>query len=169
MNFKLCSIIALALIVLFPNAYAHSAFNAQQEVIGNQRITISTNPEVPSLDKPTQIIIDVTDKDYNPLIDVRAGVKIFKNDALIHEFPSKILSDGHMDLEYTFPESGVYVIEVHSMNPFGNDVTAKFNIGVLQTFGYIFFSMVLVGAFFPAAIVGYVFFKRRKERKEKQR
>ncbi|MEM2759449.1 MAG: hypothetical protein QXU32_06990 [Nitrososphaerales archaeon] len=157
-------IFTLILVALLPETEAHQAFNAQEEVRGGYRISLSTDPEIPGPNNPTLLRIDVTDPNYNMLVDVRVGLKIFKNELLVHEVNPRIDADGHMDIQYSFPESGMYIVEVDVFDPYGKEIAAKFNVGVIQTFGYIFYSMVLVGAFFPAAVLGIIFLKRRKAR-----
>lgn len=154
----------------FPDAYAHPLFNSDEENVGRYKIMISTSPEIPGPNEPTRILVAMTDRDGNDIIDVVAGLKIFNSkEVLIHEVEPRVYTDGHIDYEYTFPDHGMYVVEISLFDPYtGNDVTAKFNIGILQTFGYIFFSMIIVGAFFPATLVGAILLMRRRKAKQSQ-
>lgn len=163
-NFCISLLIVLALPV--HGVYAHQAFNAQEEVRGGYRISMSTDPEIPGPNTPTLLRIDVTDPDYNMLFDVRAGVKIFKNEVLIHEVIPRIDTDGHFDIEYSFPDSGVYTVEVDVLDPYGKEIAAKFNLGIIQTFGYIFYSLIIFAVIFPATLLGIIYYNKKRRTKQ---
>jgi hypothetical protein len=166
---KLSSILALAvLIIIVPEVEGHQLFNSEEEKIGGYRIAVATDPEIPGPGNPSRLMVQITDYDNNDLIDVRAGLKIFKDDILIHELTPRIHSIGHIDLPYTFPASGLYIVEVGITTPAGKEILSKFNVGIIQTFGYIFFAMILVGAFTPAVIVGGIYYYKRKNAKQVQ-
>ena len=150
---------------LIPEVDAHQLFNSEEEKIGGYRIQVATNPEIPGPGNPSHLLVAITDYDGKDLVDIKAGLKIFKNDVLIHEVVPKIYTTGHIDLEYTFPESGLYIVEVGIIDPFGKEISSKFNVGIIQTFGYIFYAMVILGSFLSVSlIVGIYFFKRKKAR-----
>jgi len=166
-TYKLCSISALLIaMTLIPQVEAHQLFNSDEEKIGGYRIQVATDPEIPGPGNPSRLMVVITDYDGNDLIDVQAGVKIFKNEVLIHEVTPRIYSSSHFDVAYTFPESGMYIAQVDVINPFGKVLSSKFNIGIIQTFGYIFYSMVLIGAFFPPTLIGIIYFMKRRKAKQ---
>ena len=162
--FPIFALIILAALV--PEVQGHQMFNSEEEKIGGYRIQVATDPEIPGPGNPSHLLVAITDYDGNDLVDIRAGLKIFKNDVLIHEVLPKIYSTGHIDLEYTFPESGLYIVEVSVIDPFGKEITSKFNVGIIQTFGYIFFAMIVVGATFPPTVIGIIYFMKRKKAKQ---
>ena len=161
---KVSSIFALLmLITLVPEVEAHQLFNSEEEKIGGYKIQVVTDPEIPGPGSPSNLLVAITDYDGKDFVDVKAGVKIFKDDILIHEVVPKIYTTGHIDLKYTFPESGLYIVEVAVINPLGKEIVSKFNIGIIQAFGYIFYAMVILGSFLSLSlIVGIYFMKRRK-------
>jgi hypothetical protein len=164
---KLCFVLALLVPFILPSeVWAHQAFNSQEETIGNYRIALSTDPEIPMPGKPTKLRIDVTDPDYNTLVDVRAGVRVFKNDVLVHEVQPHMYSIGDFEIEYTFPDPGMYMVEVYVLNPPDDEVSAEFNVGILQAFGYIFYSVVIFALAFPLTILGIIFFVKRRKAKQ---
>ena len=166
-TYKLCSISALLIaMTLIPQVEAHQLFNSDEEKIGGYRIQVATDPEIPGPGNPSRLMVVITDYDGNDLIDVQAGVKIFKNEVLIHEVTPRIYSSSHFDVAYTFPESGMYIAQVDVINPFGKVLSSKFNIGIIQTFGYIFFAMVAIGVSFPPTIIGIVLFMKRRKAKQ---
>jgi hypothetical protein len=149
--------------LLIQDAEAHQLFNSEEEKIAGYKIAVSTDPEIPGPGNPSRLLVAITDYDGNDMVDVRAGLKIFKDDIMIHEVIPAIYSTGHIDLKYTFPESGLYIVEVDIIDPIGKEISSKFNIGIIQTFGYIFYSMVILGSFLSISlIVGIYFMKRRK-------
>jgi len=153
---------------LLPEVEAHQLFNSEEEKIGGYRIQVATNPEIPGPGSPSRLLVAITDYDGNDLVDVKAGLKIFKNDVLIHEVVPRIYTTGHIDLEYTFPESGLYIAEVDIIDPLGKVISSKFNIGIIQTFGYIFYSMVILGTFLSLSLIGGIYFMKRRKAKQVQ-
>ena len=151
---------------LLPEVEAHQLFNSEEEKIGGYRIQVATNPEIPGPGSPSRLLVAITDYDGNDLVDVKAGLKIFKNDVLIHEVVPRIYATGHIDLEYTFPESGLYIAEVDIIDPLGKVISSKFNIGIIQTFGYIFYSMVILGTFLSLSLIGGIYFMKRRKAKQ---
>lgn len=164
---RVSSIFALFILIsLVPEVEGHQLFNSEEQKIAGYRIQVATDPEIPGPGSPSRLMVVITDSDGSDLVDVRAGVKVFKNDLLIHEFVPMIYTTGHIDLEYTFPESGVYIVEVGIIDLLGKQIYSKFNIGIVQTFGYIFFAMIVIGAMMPPTIIGIIYvMKRKKARK----
>ncbi len=164
---KIYSMFALLImIVLIPEVQGHQMFNSEEEKIGGYKIAVATDPEIPGPGNPSHLLVVITDYDGNDIIDVKAWIKILKDDILIHEVVPKIYSTGHIDIGYTFPESGLYIIEVGIITPEGREIMSKFNVGILQTFGYIFLAMILVGAFMPPTIIGTILIMRRRKSKQ---
>jgi hypothetical protein len=159
----------LTIIALVPEVQGHQLFNSEEQKIGGYKIAVATDPEIPGPGNPSRLMVAITDYDGYDMIDVRAGVKIFKNDILIHDVAPRIYSTGHFDMTYTFPESGLYIVQVGVVTPEGREISSKFNIGIIQTFGYIFFSMVLVGAFMPPTIIGIIYVMKRRKAKQTQK
>ena len=156
----------LIMIALIPEVQGHQMFNSEEEKIGGYKIAVATDPEIPGPGNPSHLLVVITDYDSNDMIDVKAWIKILKDDILIHEVVPKIYSTGHIDIGYTFPESGLYIIEVGIITPQGKEIMSKFNVGIIQTFGYIFLAMILVGAFMPPTIIGAILITRRRKSKQ---
>ena len=96
---------------------------------------IGTEPEIPAVGKQIKILFRASDRDYNDLIDVKIGMRIYKDDALLEELQPRILSDGHFNKEYTFTDAGIHIVEVDLYTWEGNVITEKFNISTLNPFG----------------------------------
>lgn len=164
---KLCYIFALLIIMaLIPTVEAHQLFNSEEQKIGGYKIKITTDPEIPGPGNPSRILLAITDYDSNDLIDVMVGLKLFKNDVLIHQVTPRVYNTGHIEVPFTFPESGIYIAEVEIPDGSGNVISSKFNLSIIQTFGYIFYSMIIIGACFPPTLLGVIFFMKRRKAKQ---
>ena len=51
------------------DANAHSLFNSSEETLGDFRVQIATQPEFPQIGEKSQLLIRVTDTDYNEVDD----------------------------------------------------------------------------------------------------
>lgn len=143
-------------------AYAHQLFNSGEYRIAGYLIQIATQPEMPAVDTVAKILVRVADNNGNDMRDVNIGLKLYKNDVLYYTYPITLLKDGHFEMNYMFRESGVYVVEVSVYEHDGSVVTAKFNLGIVREFAYIFISMIILGVTMPACIViGIVWYRRR--------
>ncbi len=166
-TYKLCYIFALLIIIaLIPGVEAHQLFNSEEQKIGGYKIKITTDPEIPGPGKPSRILLAITDYDGNDLIDAKAGLKLFKNDVQIHEVTPRVYNTGHIEVPFTFPKSGIYVAEVEIPDGSGNAISSKFNLSIIQAFGYIFYSMIVIGACFPPTLLGVILFMKRRKAKQ---
>lgn len=155
----------LSLLILNPttSSNGHQLFNSEERRIGGYIMQIGTDPEIPAVGKQIKILFRASDRDYNNLIDVKIGMRIYKDDALLEELQPRILSDGHFDKEYTFTNAGIHIVEVDLYTWDGNVITEKFNISTLNPFGYIFYSMVLIGVLFPASLFVFLLFHKKNK------
>ncbi|MCS6767248.1 MAG: hypothetical protein NZ888_03555 [Candidatus Nitrosocaldus sp.] len=164
---SLKALLPLLLLLPYTHASAHQLFNSGEYRIAGYLVQVATQPEIPAPGSIARILVRVADSDGNDLRDVTLGLSIFKNDTLVHAFSPMLARDGHLEINYIFEEPGVYVIVVDVYNSDGSIVTAKFNVGIVREFGYIFISMVVLGATMPAAVVaGIMIYKRRSKERE---
>ena len=60
----------LIFIILFSSVsavntvYTHSLFNSAEEFYGGYRVQVATTPEFPQIDEPSQLLVRVTDADF---------------------------------------------------------------------------------------------------------
>ena len=76
-------ILALFIFSGFPiisNAQAHSLFNSSEETLGDYRVQIATQPEFPQIGEKSEVLIRVTDTDYNEVDRFTMGMRIFLNE-----------------------------------------------------------------------------------------
>lgn len=155
------SLILLLTLSYYNEAYAHQLFNSGEYRIAGYLIQVATQPEIPSTDTVAKILVRVADSNGRDLTDITVWVRLMKNDTLVHDFSPLFTRDGHLELNYIFHEPGVYVIEVN-LPTLDKDISAKFNIGIVREFSYIFISMIVLGAIMPAVLVaGIMIYKRR--------
>ncbi len=142
--------------------YAHQLFNSGGYRIAGYLIQIATQPEMPAIDTVAKILVRVADDDGNDMRDINVGLKLYKNDVLYYTHPITLLKDGHLEINYIFREPGVYIAEISIYEHDGNVITAKFNLGIVREFAYIFISMIILGVTMPACLViGIVWYRRR--------
>ena len=66
------STIIIMLLLVFPaigllEAQAHPLFNSSEEWIGDHRVQISTQPEIPAVGEKIQVLLRVVDVDFQEL------------------------------------------------------------------------------------------------------
>ena len=84
-------ILALFIFSGFPiisNAQAHSLFNSSEETLGDYRVQIATQPEFPQIGEKSEVLIRVTDTDYNEVDRFTMGMRIFLNEEQIGLVPT---------------------------------------------------------------------------------
>ena len=53
---------------IISDAQAHSLFNSSEETLGEYRVQIATLPEFPQIGEKSEILIRVTDDDFNEVV-----------------------------------------------------------------------------------------------------
>ncbi len=155
-------IVSSYILLIDTDAYAHQLFNSGEYRIAGYLIQVATQPEMPAIDSTATILVRVADSDGNDIKDVNVGLRLYKNDQLYYSHPITLLKDGHLEINYVFREPGVYVTEVSVYEHDGDVITAKFNLGIVKEFAYIFISMVILGVAMPAAIgIGIVMYRKK--------
>ena len=144
------------------NAYGHSLFNSAEETLGDYRMQIATQPEFPQIDEKSQVLIRVTDLDYNEVNDFTMGMRIFFNEEQIQAIRPHSIDGAHWATDFIFKDSGNHIFRVDLYDPMdhGNPLTFTFNISTQSPFGYIFISAIAAGGLIFAGIMGIVFIPR---------
>jgi hypothetical protein len=162
------------------SASAHSAFNSNDETIGNYEVQVATIPEIPAANEPFKLEFRVLNyvqstnylnsfNTQNSEVDhFRMGVRIFYNDKLIDTIPPQSHDGGQWDTTYTFHEPGNHVFEVdlYDVGKNGETYTYDFNVSAVNIFGPIFVYIISaggLGAF--VLIIWAVITKRRMKAK----
>ena len=158
---SLFSILSLLVISIIPLSFGHQLFNSEGRRVAGYIMQIATEPEIPTVEKPTHILFRVTDRNYVEVTDVSIGMRIFKDNILLKEWHPRISSNGHLKTDYMFIDPGIYIVEIDLYTSQDTVITESFNISTLNPFGYMFYSLVLIGVIFPASLFGFLLLYRR--------
>ncbi|WOV93386.1 MAG: hypothetical protein R1F52_01790 [Candidatus Nitrosoabyssus spongiisocia] len=154
-------IIVVALIQI-PNVDAHSLFNSAEQSIGNNRVQIGTLPEFPNIGETSQIVIRITDKDYEEVEKFIIGIRIFYNNQQIDTIGPYSIDGAHVEFDYIFEISGNHIFEVdlHDAGNNGEIITYSFNLSTQSPFGYIFFAAIITGSLMLLAVLLYIYLSK---------
>ncbi len=155
---------AFSVLLLFPiinQASGHALFNSAESTIGNNRVQIATNPEIPAAGQKAKILMHVTDLDLNDVKQFVVGVRIFYDDKQVDGIPPQSVDGGYWDFDYTFDEPGNHIFRVDLYDENGKAITHTFNMSTQSPFGYIFFYVIMSGAVGAAIIFGYIYLPKR--------
>ena len=94
------------------DANAHSLFNSSEETLGEYRIQIATQPEFPQIGEKSQVLIRVTDLDYNEVDDFTMGIRIFFNEEQIQAIRPNSVDGAHWSTDFIFRDSGNHIFRV---------------------------------------------------------
>ena len=144
------------------DAKAHSLFNSSEETLGDYRIQIATPPEFPQIGEKSQVLIRVTDLDYNEVDDFTMGIRIFFNEEQIQAIRPNSVDGAHWSTDFIFRDSGNHIFRVDLYDPmdYGNPLTYTFNISTQSPFGYIFIGAIATGGLIFTCIMGIIFIPR---------
>jgi len=150
------------LLITFPgviDAFAHSMFNSAEQFYGGYRVQVATAPEFPQIGEPSQILIRVTDSDFNEVDRFTAGIRFFYNNQQVDAIRPQSHQGGHWDYEYVWRNEGNHIVKVDLYDMGGNPgiLTYTFNMGTQSPFGYIFIIAITIGALTFAGVVGYIY------------
>ena len=162
MVFGLVFFVFLA-IPIISDAHAHSLFNSAEEFIGGNRVQIATLPEFPQIGEKSQILIKVTDEDFEEVDRFTMGLRVTYHDVLIQEIRPQSVEGSHWEMDYVFEESGNHIVyvDLYDMKGQGEVLTYTFNISTQSPFGYIFFIAITIGATMFAIMIGYIYFPKK--------
>ena len=93
---------------MFLDANAHSLFNSSEETLGNFRVQIATQPEFPQIGEKSQVLIRVTDLDYNEVDDFTMGIRIFFNEEQIQAIRPNSVDGAHWSTDFIFRDAKLF-------------------------------------------------------------
>ena len=152
----------LAIPVIF-DAHAHSLFNSAEEFIGGYRVQIATLPEFPQIDETSQILLRVTDADFEEVDRFTMGMRFTYQGEQIQAITPQAIEGSHWEMDYVFSYSGNHIlyVDLYDMKGEGEILTYTFNIGTQSPFGYVFIIAITIGAIMFAVVVGYIYLPKR--------
>jgi hypothetical protein len=161
----LFAFLAILIIPLSQNANGHALFNSAEETIGDTRIQIATDPEIPEPNKKSKILLRVTDLDLNEVPRFTVGMRIFYDDVQVDGITPQSIEGGHWEFDYVFQRSGNHIFRVDLYDSEGNIRTYTFNMGTQNPFGYIFIYVIASGALGAAVLCAYIYLPKRLKKK----
>ncbi len=159
--------LALLIISVFyvQSAEGHALFNSAESTIGDNRVQIATDPEIPQLNDKAKILLRVTDLDLNEVPRFTVGIRIFYNDIQVDGIPPQTIDGGHWSFDYVFERAGNHIFRVDLYDSEGKVITHTFNVSTQSPFGYIFIYVIVSGAIGLAIIIGYIYLPRFRKAK----
>ncbi|MDI1495987.1 MAG: putative membrane protein [Cenarchaeum symbiont of Oopsacas minuta] len=160
MNKKMFLGIAVLSIFFMPvQAEAHSLFNSAEEFIGGYRVQIATLPEFPQIDENSQILLRITDADFEEIDGFTLGLRIDHAGQQINTWEPTFYSGSHWESIYVFKTTGNHIVyvDLYDMREDGQVITYTFNISTQSPFGYIFIISITMGAIMLTIVVGIVY------------
>ena len=158
--------VIIPMINLIPEAEAHPLFNSGEEWIGDYRIQIATQPEIPAVGEEIQVLIRIVDADFEELDQFTMGIRIFYAGEQIDAVMPNMYQNGHMEMDYIFEMSGnhIFRVDLYDVANDGQPLTYTFNISSQNTFGFVFISAVTMGGMMTAIIFIYVYWSKRRSK-----
>jgi len=151
--------VALMVLISFPayQAYGHALFNSAESTIGDNRVQIATDPEIPGAGQKAKILMHVTDLELRDVEQFVVGIRIFYNDVQVDGIPPQTIESGYWTFDYTFERPGNHIFKVDLYGDDGKVITHTFNMGTQSPFGWIFIYVIASGAIGTAVIFGYIY------------
>ena len=160
---KLVLVIGMVLLLSAPvqAVWGHSLFNSAEEFFGGYRVQIATLPEFPQIGEDSQILLRVTDGDFEEVDRMTIGMRIFLNDDQIYAAAPTSVESAHFETVFVFDSPGNHIAKVDLYNVGERGIlTYTFNISTQSPFGYIFILSITIGASIFAIVMGYVYVPR---------
>ena len=154
---------------IISDAHAHSLFNSSEETLGDYRVQIATLPEFPQIGEKSQVLIRVTDTDYNEVERFTMGMRIFFNDEQIEAVRPQSIVGAHFTTDFVFYDSGnhIFRVDLYDATDDGGTLTFTFNLSTQSPFGYIFISAIAAGGIIFAGVIGIIFIPKMIKRRSK--
>ena len=154
---------------IISDAHAHSLFNSSEETLGDYRVQIATLPEFPQIGEKSQVLIRVTDTDYNEVERFTMGMRIFFNEEQIEAVRPQSIVGAHFTTDFVFYDSGnhIFRVDLYDATDDGGTLTFTFNLSTQSPFGYIFISAIAAGGIIFAGVIGIIFIPKMIKRRSK--
>ena len=154
---------------IISDAQAHSLFNSSEETLGDYRIQIATLPEFPQIGEKSEVLIRVTDNEFNEVDRFTIGIRIFSNEEQIDAVRPQSVNGAHFTTDFVFYNSGnhIFRVDLYDATDTGQTLTFTFNISTQSPFGYIFISAIAAGGIIFAGIMAIIFIPKIIKKKPK--
>ena len=154
---------------IISDVHAHSLFNSSEETLGDYRVQIATLPEFPQIGEKSEILIRVTDDDFNEVERFAMGMRIFFNEEQIEAVRPQSINGAHFATDFVFYDSGnhIFRVDLYDATDDGGTLTFTFNLSTQSPFGYIFISAIAAGGIIFAGVIGIIFIPKMIKRRSK--
>ena len=154
---------------IISDAQAHSLFNSSEETLGDYRIQIATLPEFPQIGEKSEVLIRVTDNEFNEVDRFTMGMRIFFNEEQVDAVRPQSIDGAHFTTDFVFHNSGnhIFRVDLYDATDDGGTLTFTFNISTQSPFGYIFISAIAAGGLIFAGVICIIFIPKIIKRKPK--
>ncbi|MFB5600206.1 MAG: hypothetical protein ACE5SW_08280 [Nitrososphaeraceae archaeon] len=154
--------------ILIQDSFSHGLFNSAGQRIGKFYVQIATDPEIPTTGKDAKILLRISTDEDVEVTDIPITITITKNGMEVDHLPQIVVTNGHHEFDYKFPEAGNYVFYIDLMDLYftGKTIKYTFNLSTHNPFGYIFYSLISFAVATPLVIIAIIFVtnKRRAAR-----
>jgi hypothetical protein len=147
------------------HAFADPLKNASRQRIGNYEVQMATDPRDPVTGSITNIQIRIAGVNGDDLINIPIQMRIVDGKGTVLQYTSPIIVPaGHYIHEYTFSESGRYVVyvDLKDNNYSGEILTFTFFVNVAGPFDYLYLIAPIAVGVAGAGAAAAVFLKKRK-------
>ena len=154
---------------IISDVHAHSLFNSSEETLGDYRVQSATLPEFPQIGEKSEVLIRVTDTDYNEVERFTMGMRIFFNEEQIEAVRPQSINGAHFATDFVFYDSGnhIFRVDLYDATDDGGTLTFTFNLSTQSPFGYIFISAIAAGGIIFAGVIGIIFIPKMIKRRPK--
>ena len=154
---------------IISDVHALSLFNSSEETLGEYRVQIATLPEFPQIGEKSEVLIRVTDTDYNEVERFTMGMRIFFNEEQIEAVRPQSINGAHFNTDFVFYDSGnhIFRVDLYDATDDGGTLTFTFNLSTQSPFGYIFISAIAAGGIIFAGVIGIIFIPKMIKRRSK--
>jgi hypothetical protein len=156
----------------FGHVFADLLQGASKQRIGNYDVEMSTEPKSPTAGgSPTNILIRIAGVNGDHPADVPIMMRLVKDGIVLQTTNPVIIPSGHYIHEFTFSETGRYVLYI-DLNDYiysGEVLTFTFFINVSGPFDYLYIAVPSVIVVVVGIVSAVVFVKGKKKKKGVQK
>jgi hypothetical protein len=171
-SFAILLVVGLLTLAAGEQVLADSLKAASKQRIGNYDVEMTTEPKTPTAgSSPTDIMIRIAGVNGDDLVDVPVTMRLTKDGTELQRTNPIIVPYGHYTQEFTFAQSGRYVlyIDLNDFSYSGETLTFTFFINVAGSSDYLYIAGPLVAVTAVVGIVAMMIFMKAKKKKREQK
>jgi hypothetical protein len=171
-SFAILLVVGLLTLAAGEQVLADSLKAASKQRIGNYDVEMTTEPKNPTAGaSPTDILIRIAGVNGDDLVDVPIIMRLTKDGVELQRTNPIIVPYGHYTQEFTFAQSGRYVlyVDLNDNSYSGETLTFTFFINIGGSSDYLYIAAPLVAVVAVVGIVTMMIFKKGKKKKREQK